>query len=117
MRLVLDASVAVAAARPGEPSHGAARARLSRILRRLAEIGGPTPFSVGVGGGGARGGESRSPLHARPGGCQARRRGVCRPRSLTIRRTRPVPWQRTILCAKLAAIGRPAHHVTYTFDE
>jgi predicted nucleic acid-binding protein len=44
MRLVLDASVAVAAARAGEPAHDAARVRLSRILRGADEIIVPTCF-------------------------------------------------------------------------
>jgi predicted nucleic acid-binding protein len=48
MTLVLDASVAVAAARPREPSHVAARARVSRILRREQSIVVPTLFSVEV---------------------------------------------------------------------
>jgi predicted nucleic acid-binding protein len=48
MRLVLDASVAVAAARVGEPAHDAARARLTRILRGADEIVVPTLFSVEV---------------------------------------------------------------------
>jgi len=57
MRLVLDASVAVAAARPGEPSHGAARGRVSRVLRGADEIIVPALFSVEVGAALARAGE------------------------------------------------------------
>jgi predicted nucleic acid-binding protein len=48
VRLVLDASVAVAAARPREPSHAAARARVSRILRGADEVTLPVLFSVEV---------------------------------------------------------------------
>ena len=57
MRLVLDASVAVAAARPGEPSHRAARLRVSRVLRGADEIVVPALFSVEVGAALARAGE------------------------------------------------------------
>jgi predicted nucleic acid-binding protein len=48
VRLVLDASVAVAAARPREPSHSAARARVSRILRGADQITLPVLFSIEV---------------------------------------------------------------------
>ena len=48
MRLVLDASVAVAAARVREPSHRAAQARVARILRGEDELIVPTIFSVEV---------------------------------------------------------------------
>lgn len=57
MRLVLDASVAVAAARPGEPLHSTARARVARVLRGADEIVVPTLFSVEVGAALARAGE------------------------------------------------------------
>jgi predicted nucleic acid-binding protein len=48
MRLVLDASVAVAAARAREPSHAAARARVAGVLRGEDELVLPTLFSVEV---------------------------------------------------------------------
>lgn len=48
MRLVLDASVAVAAARPGEPRHRTARSRVEAILSGTDEIAVPTLFSVEV---------------------------------------------------------------------
>ncbi len=35
MRIVLDASVAIAAQRPAEPAHAASRARLGRMVDRL----------------------------------------------------------------------------------
>ena len=57
MTLVLDASVAVAAARVREPSHVAARARVSKILRRGEAILVPTLFSVEVAAALARVGE------------------------------------------------------------
>lgn len=48
MKLVLDASVAVAAARPGEPAHRAARKRVEAVLLRADEIVVPALFSVEV---------------------------------------------------------------------
>lgn len=48
MRLVLDASVAVAAARPGEPAHRAARARVEAVLSGTDEIVVPVLFSIEV---------------------------------------------------------------------
>ena len=48
MRLVLDASVSVAAARPGEPAHRAARNRVEAVLSGADEIIVPTLFSVEV---------------------------------------------------------------------
>ncbi|MGH7288782.1 MAG: type II toxin-antitoxin system VapC family toxin [Myxococcota bacterium] len=48
MRLVLDASVAVAAARAREPLHRAAQGRVARILRGEDELIVPTIFSVEV---------------------------------------------------------------------
>jgi predicted nucleic acid-binding protein len=45
---VLDASVAVAAVRPGEPSHQAARARLAAILTGADAIVVPAIFDVEV---------------------------------------------------------------------
>lgn len=49
MRLVLDASIAVAAARSGEPKHRAARDRVAAILSGADEIVIPTLFAVEVG--------------------------------------------------------------------
>lgn len=48
MRLVLDASVAVAAARAREPSHRAARLLVAGILRGEDEVVVPAIFSVEV---------------------------------------------------------------------
>jgi predicted nucleic acid-binding protein len=48
VRLVLDASVAVAAARPGEPMHRSARSRVEGILSGEDEIVVPTLFAVEV---------------------------------------------------------------------
>ena len=48
MRLVLDASVAVAAARTGEPAHRAARNRVEAVLSGTDEIIVPVLFSVEV---------------------------------------------------------------------
>jgi predicted nucleic acid-binding protein len=45
---VLDASVAVAAVRPGEPSHGAARARLASLLAGIDSIIVPAIFDIEV---------------------------------------------------------------------
>ncbi len=45
---VLDASVAVAAVRPMEPSHAASRARLTRLLAGADEIVVPAIFDVEV---------------------------------------------------------------------
>lgn len=38
MKLVLDASVVVAAMRPGEPAYVAARARVERVLQGADEL-------------------------------------------------------------------------------
>jgi predicted nucleic acid-binding protein len=57
MKLVLDASVAVAAARPHERSHIAARARVTRILAGSDEIVVPAIFPIEVGAALARVGE------------------------------------------------------------
>lgn len=57
MKLVLDASVAVAAARPNEPSHLSSRARVSRALRGADEIVVPALFPIEVGSALARAGE------------------------------------------------------------
>lgn len=45
---VLDASVAVAAVRPGEPSHRAARARLASLLAGVDAIVVPVIFDIEV---------------------------------------------------------------------
>jgi len=57
MKLVLDASVAVAAARPNEPSHAVSRARVARILAGNDEIVVPAIFPIEVGASLARVGE------------------------------------------------------------
>jgi predicted nucleic acid-binding protein len=49
VKLVLDASVAIAAARPGEPMHRSARSRVTGILSADDEIVVPTLFAVEVG--------------------------------------------------------------------
>lgn len=50
MKLVLDASVAIASVRPSEPSYAAARARMDRVLRGLDELVQPSTFRIEVGG-------------------------------------------------------------------
>jgi predicted nucleic acid-binding protein len=50
MRLVLDASVAIAAARTSEPSAAAARARVGRALRSHDELVVPSLFGIEVAG-------------------------------------------------------------------
>jgi predicted nucleic acid-binding protein len=57
MRFVLDASVAVAAARPNEPSHAASRARVERVLAGSDEIVVPAIFPIEVGASLARVGD------------------------------------------------------------
>jgi predicted nucleic acid-binding protein len=57
MRLVLDASVAIAAARPQEPSSAEARVRIGHALRGRDEIVVPTLFGIEVAGALARRGE------------------------------------------------------------
>jgi predicted nucleic acid-binding protein len=54
MRLVLDASVAVAAMRPSEPAHAAARARIEGALQGADELVEPSIFGVEVAGALAR---------------------------------------------------------------
>jgi predicted nucleic acid-binding protein len=54
MRLVIDASVAIAAMRPAEPDHVAARARVERALRGHDELVEPAIFGVEVAGALAR---------------------------------------------------------------
>jgi predicted nucleic acid-binding protein len=62
MRLVLDASVVIAATRPSEPSYGAARARLERALRGADTLVLPSVFVVEVSGALARQGRSRADI-------------------------------------------------------
>lgn len=57
---VLDASVAVAAVRPGEPSHQAARARLVALLAGLDSIVVPAIFDVEVTSALVRGGAANA---------------------------------------------------------
>jgi predicted nucleic acid-binding protein len=57
VRLVLDASVAVAAARPSEPFHAISRARVARVLAGDDEIVVPAIFPIEVGASLARVGE------------------------------------------------------------
>jgi predicted nucleic acid-binding protein len=64
MKLVLDASVAVAAARPNEPSHAASRARIERVLSGDDEIVIPVIFPIEVGASLARGGEPAAAVRA-----------------------------------------------------
>jgi predicted nucleic acid-binding protein len=54
MKLVLDASVAIASVRPSEPAYAAARARMDRVLQGLDELVQPSTFRVEVGGALAR---------------------------------------------------------------
>jgi predicted nucleic acid-binding protein len=64
MRLVLDASVAVAAARPNEPSHLPARARIAGVLGGQDEIAVPAIFPIEVGAALARVGEPPAAVQA-----------------------------------------------------
>jgi predicted nucleic acid-binding protein len=57
MRLVLDASVAIAASRTHEPSSAAARARVGRALRRQDELVVPVLFGMEIAGALSRHGE------------------------------------------------------------
>jgi predicted nucleic acid-binding protein len=57
MKLVLDASVAVAASRPNEPSHAVSRARITRVLAGHDEIVVPAIFPIEVGASLARVGD------------------------------------------------------------
>ncbi|WP_437675723.1 type II toxin-antitoxin system VapC family toxin [Sorangium sp. So ce131] len=57
MKLVLDASVAVAAARPNEPHHAVSRARVTRALAGDDELVVPAIFPIEVGASLARVGE------------------------------------------------------------
>lgn len=54
MKLVLDASVAVASIRPGEPDYAQARARLDRALQCLDVLIQPSTFRIEVAGALAR---------------------------------------------------------------
>jgi predicted nucleic acid-binding protein len=54
MKLVLDASVAIASMRPAEPEHAASRARVERALRGDDELVEPAIFGVEVAGALAR---------------------------------------------------------------
>ena len=64
MRFVLDASVAVAAARPKEPSHSEARALVARVLGGQDEIVVPAIFPIEVAAALARVGEPVRAIHA-----------------------------------------------------
>lgn len=64
MILILDASVAVAAARPNEPAHVASRARVSRVFQRKDEIVVPAIFPIEVGSALARAGEPPDAVRA-----------------------------------------------------
>lgn len=64
MRIVLDASIAVAAARPRELAHERSRLRVSRALRGLDDIVVPALFSVEVSASLARAGESLPAVRA-----------------------------------------------------
>ena len=64
MKLVLDASVAVAAARPNEPSHARSLARVSRVLRGGDDIIVPALFPIEVGSALARVGEPPDAVRA-----------------------------------------------------
>ncbi len=50
VKLVLDASVAIASVRPTEPAYAAARARIDRVLQGLDTLVQPSNFRVEVGG-------------------------------------------------------------------
>lgn len=62
MRLVLDASVAVAAARPNEPAHAEARARIAAALSGTDEVVVPAIFEIEVASALARVGEPASAI-------------------------------------------------------
>jgi len=64
MKIVLDASVAVAAMRPREPEHAAARTRVERALQGLDELVQPSLFAVEVGGALARQGRTEADIRA-----------------------------------------------------
>lgn len=54
MKLVLDASVAIASMRASDPSHAAARARVERAIQNVDELVLPPIFPVELGGALAR---------------------------------------------------------------
>jgi predicted nucleic acid-binding protein len=64
MKIVLDASVAVAAARPNEPSHAPARLRIVRVLSGADEAVVPAIFAIEVGSALARAGEAPAAVRA-----------------------------------------------------
>jgi predicted nucleic acid-binding protein len=64
MRLVLDASVAIAATRPGEPAHASARACVERALRGQDALVVPCIFPVEVSGALARQGRAEPDIRA-----------------------------------------------------
>jgi predicted nucleic acid-binding protein len=64
MKLVLDASVAVAAARFGEPSHVSSRVRVSRVLGGDDQIIIPAIFPIEVAAALTRAGEAPSAVRA-----------------------------------------------------
>lgn len=64
MKLVLDASVAVAAMRPGEPAYAVSRARIERVLQGADELVQPALFGVEVAGALARRGIVEADIRA-----------------------------------------------------
>jgi predicted nucleic acid-binding protein len=64
VRIVLDASVAVAAARRREPAHARSRLRVTRILRGLDDFVVPALFPVEVGAALARAGAELAAVRA-----------------------------------------------------
>jgi predicted nucleic acid-binding protein len=64
MKLVLDASVAIAAMRPDEPAHVASRARIERALQGADELVEPPLFRVEVAGALARRGVADADIRA-----------------------------------------------------
>ena len=64
MTIVLDASVAVAAVRVGEPSHPASYDRMLRVLRRADDVVVPTLFTVEVASALTRAGESHGTVRS-----------------------------------------------------
>jgi predicted nucleic acid-binding protein len=64
MKLVLDASVAVAAMRPDEPAYAASRARIERALQGADQLVQPALFGVEVAGALARRGVTQVDIRA-----------------------------------------------------
>ena len=62
MRYVLDASVAVAAVRPNEPTHAAARARVAGVLQGVDQLVVPVLFRIEVAAALARAGWSAASI-------------------------------------------------------